>query len=158
MSNDQPSKVLVKRPSKIRTDGRGRSVWADSVESAELELVSTQSLKQILSSNDDANRKSIEDLAATVGDGVLARDPATGMFKIIDDEELQQILDNDKGLPQLSRPSDVTLEPLHDYVDDDHFSLVSTQALRRVLNPETKEPEPDEELEPDTGFDPYDSG
>ena len=134
MADDPPSRVLVRRPSKIKTDGHGRSVWADPVESAELELVSTQSLKQILSVQWMLRiEKSIEELAATVGGGVLVRDPATGMFKIIDDEELQQILDNEKGLPQLSRPSDVTAEPLHDYVDDDHLSLVSTQALRRVF-------------------------
>lgn len=93
-----------------------------------------------------------------VGDGVLVRDPATGIFKIIDDEELQQILDNEKGLPQLSRPSDVTLEPLHDYVDEDHLSLVSTQALRRVLKDDSDEVKTNEETGPDTGFNPYDSG
>lgn len=158
MSDDPPSRVLVRRPSKIKTDGRGRSVWADPVESAELELVSTQSLKQILSSGDGEHRQSIKDLAATVSDGVLARDPATGIFKIIDDEELQEILKNEQGLPQLSRPSDVTLEPLHDYVDDDHLSLVSTQALRRVLKPAETEVAADKDLEPDTGFNPYDSG
>ncbi len=160
MSEDPPSKVLVRRPSKIKTDGRGRSVWANPVESAELELVSTQTLKQILSSSDDKNRKSIEDLATTVGDGVLARDPATGMFKIIDDEELQHILDNEENLPHLSRPSDVTLEPLHDYADDDHLSLVSTQALRRVLTgseDDGTETADEEKDVLDTGFDPYDS-
>ena len=161
MSDDAPAKVLVKRPSKIRSDGHGRSVWADPVESAELELVSTQTLKQILSSNDDKNRKSIADLATTAGDGVLVRDPATGMFKIIDDEELQQILDDDDSLPKLSRPSDATLEPLHDYSDDDHLSLVSTQALRRILpGDESDKDEVDDKEEDaiDTGFNPYDSG
>ena len=161
MSDDAPAKVLIKRPSKIRSDGRGQSVWADPVESAELELVSTQTLKQILASSDDKNRQSIADLATTAGDGVLVRDPATGMFKIIDDEELQQILANDDSLPKLSRPSDVTLEPLHDYSDDDHLSLVSTQALRRIL-PGADSDEDDagdkEEGAIDTGFNPYDSG
>jgi len=57
MSGDTPNKVLVRRPSKIKTDSRGRSVWADPVESAKLELVSTQTLKQILSSSDQQNRK-----------------------------------------------------------------------------------------------------
>ena len=85
------------------------------------------------------------------------------MFKIIGDEELQQILNNDAGLPNLSRPSDVTLEPLHDSVDDDHLSLVSTQALRRVLKPDDadqadSEKTSDDEEIVDTGFNPYDSG
>jgi len=156
MSEKPPPKVLVKRPSKVRTDDRGRSVWADPAESAELELVSTQTLKQILASDDPRNRKSIENLATTINDGVLARDPATGLFKIIDEEELQQILRNETGLPKLNRPTDVTLAPLHDYADADHLSLVSTQALRRVLKP-NEETEEDPPLEADRGFNPYDS-
>lgn len=87
MTDDAPAKALVKRPAKIGSVGRGRPVWVDPIESAELELVSTQTLRQILASSNDAHRKSIEDLAATVGDGVLARDPATGMFKIIDNKD-----------------------------------------------------------------------
>jgi hypothetical protein len=155
MSDDTPLKVLVKRPSKVKTDEHGRSVWANPVESAELELVSTQTLKQILSSDNLKSRKSIEYLATTISDGVLARDPATGMFKIIDDEELQQIIASEKGLPKLTRPSDVTLEPLHDYADADHLSLVSTQALRRVFRPD-KISAVDESVEKDRGFNPYD--
>jgi hypothetical protein len=154
VSDDPPLKVLVRRPSKIRTGIHGRSVWADPVDSAELELVSTQTLKQILASDKRDSLKSIENLAATVNDGVLARDPATGMFKIIDDVELQQIIANEKGLPKLSRPTDVTLEPLHDYTDADHLSLVSTQALRRVLKPDATEKE-QKPGKPETGFNPY---
>ena len=155
MADEPPLKVLVKRPSRIKTDDRGRSVWADPVESAELELVSTQTLKQILSSENPGSRKSIENLATTLGDGVLARDPATGIFKIIGDEELQQIIDNHKGLPKLSRPGDVTLEPLHDYADSDHLSLVSTQALRRALKPDDQSTG-DTLQDDDGGFNPYD--
>jgi hypothetical protein len=58
----------------------------------------------------------------------------------------------------VQRPSDVTLEPLHDYVDDDHVSLVSTPALRRVLKYDADEVTTNEETAPDTGFNPYDSG
>jgi hypothetical protein len=162
MSDDASAKVLIKRPSKIRSDARGLPVWVEPIESAELELVSTQTLQQILASGDSENRKSIENLAATVGDGVLARDPATGMFKIIADEELQQILNNDAELPSLSRSSDVTLEPLRDYVDADHLSLVSAQALRRVLKPDDADQADDEKSSDDeeivaTGFNPDDS-
>ena len=39
MADDAPAKILVKRPAKIKSDGRGRSVWVDPIESAELELV-----------------------------------------------------------------------------------------------------------------------
>lgn len=133
MSGDTPNKVLVRRRTKIKTDSRGQSDCADPVGSAELELVSTQTLKQILSSSDEKNRKAIEDAANTATDGVLARNPATGYFEIIDDADLQAILDTSSDLPKLTRPADVTAKPLHDYVDDECMSLVTTMALRKVL-------------------------
>ena len=156
MSDDTPNKVLVRRPTKIKTDSRGQSVWADPIESAELELVSTQTLKQILSSSDGRNREAIKDAASTATDGVLARDPATGFFEIINDTDLQVILDANSDLPKLSRPTDVTLEPLHDYADDENLSLVTTMALRKVLMDDnddaTNEPQVDT-----SGMDPYNS-
>ena len=153
MSEDKPTRVLIRRPSRVTTDSRGRSVWADPVESAELELVSTQMLKQILSSKDGKDRDAVRDAARTNADGVLALDPATGLFEIIGDDELQAILDQEQDLPKLSRPADVTVEPLHDYADSDRLSLVSTQALRRVLHDDDEE----EPIEIDErGFNPYD--
>ena len=156
MSDNASRKVLVKRPSRIRTDGNGRSVWADPVESAELELVSTQMLKQILTSRDDTDRKAVESAAGTSADGILARHPASGRFEIIDDDELQAILDSNQGLPKVSRPADATLEPLHDYVEEDHLSLVSTQALRKVLTEDTDDNSV--VVEAGAGFNPYDHG
>ena len=156
MTGDTPNKVLVRRPSKIKTDSRGRSVWADPVESAKLELVSTQTLKQILSSSDQQNRKAIEEAANTATDGVLARDPATGYFEIIDDADLQVILDTNSDLPKLTRPVDVTLEPLHDYADDESMSLVTTMALRKVLAKGDNDSLVDTEVD-SSGMDPYNS-
>lgn len=158
MSDDAPKNVLVKRPGKVTMGGSGRPVRIDPVESAELELVSTQMLKQILSSRDDSDRKAVEEAADTAADGVLARDPSNGQFEIIEDEDLQAILDDNQDLPNLTRPADATLEPLRDYADNDRLSLVSTQALRRVLNDESKEEEKSvmAESEP-VGFNPYDS-
>lgn len=145
MSDDGSAKVMVRRPSTADSTG----------ESSEVELVSTQILKQILSSNDAENRKAVEAAAQAAGDGVLARDPATGIFKIIDDEELQAIVDSGQDLPKLSRPSDVTAAPLHDYADNEHLSMVSTEALRRVLDDENEQEEADP-AEADTGeFNPY---
>jgi hypothetical protein len=147
MSDDTSNKVLVRRPTKIKTDSHGRSVRAEPVESAELELVSTQILKQILSSRDIKYREAIKDAADTATDGVLARDPVTGFFEIINDTDLQVILEANSDLPKLSRPTDVTLEPLHDYADDENLSLVTTMALRNVLAKDnddvTTEPEVD---------------
>lgn len=156
MSDDAPKKVLVKRPRKVTTDGNGRSVWVDPIESAELELVSTQMLKQMLSSRDESDRQAIEEAADCAADGVLARDPSNGQFEIIKEEDLQAILDDNQGLPKLTRPADATLEPLRDYADDNQLSLVSTQALRKVLGDDSKEEEKPAMAEP-VGFNPYDS-
>ena len=143
---------MVQR-SKIAADGDGRAV-----ESTEVELVSTQMLKQILSSNDPENRKAIEEAAKSAGDSVLARNPATGYFEIIDDDELREILDSGQDLPKLSRPSDVTAEPLHDYADNEHLSMVGTEALRRVLDDDENE-EDSEAAEVEAGeFNPYIAG
>ena len=149
-------KVLVRRPSKIAADGHGRPDWIDPVESAQLELVSTQMLKAMLSSRDDADRKAIEEAADTSANGVLARDPVNGQFEIIEDNELQAILNDNQGLPEMSRPADATLEPIRDYVDDDHLSLVSTQALRKVLRNDAEQ-ETDTAAKTPTGFNPYDA-
>ena len=155
MSKDQSAKVLIRRPATLLAD---EQVVQDVTEaSAELELISTQMLKQILSSSDDGNRSAIEEAARTEVEGVLARDTETGYFEIVDDEELQAILDANDSLPTLTRPSDPTLEPLHDYVESDSLSLVSTQALRHVFGDELKaeEVEPDQEVNV-SGFNPYD--
>jgi len=153
MSDRKSAKVMVQRRSKIATDGEGRAV-----ESTAVELVSTQMLKQILSSNDPENRKAIEEAAKSARDGVLARNPATGYFEIIDDDELREILDSSQDLPKLSRPSDVTAQPLHDYADNEHLSMVGTEALRRVLDDDEKK-EDSEPAEVEAGeFNPYIAG
>lgn len=158
MSDHESKKVLVKRPARITTDGHGRSVWADPVESAELELVSTQMLKVMLSTRDDTDRKAIEAAARSSADGVLARHPESGRFEIIEDDELQAILDVNQGLPRISRPADATLEPLKDYADDDQLSLVSTQALRKVLDDDSADSANDAgTADEPAGFNPYDN-
>jgi len=155
MSDEKSTRVLVRRPSKSKTDGQGRSTSADSAEHAVLELVSTQILKQILSSNDAKNRKAVAEAAKTTIEGVLARDPVTGYFEIIEDDELQAIVDSGQDLPKLSRPEDVTVQPLHDYADNERLSLVTLQALRRVLADDDEEQE-SEAAEVDAGgFNPY---
>lgn len=158
MTDDAPKKVLVNRPAKVAIDGHGRSVWVDPVDSAELELVSTQMLKQILSSHDESDRKAVEKAADTATDGVLARDPVSGGFEIIDDDDLQSLLDENQGLPKITRPADATLQPLRDYVDEDQLSLVSTQALRKILNDDSDDSQAAETAEDKSvGFNPYDS-
>ena len=157
MNDENSAKILVRRPS-IRAADRGAgSVRADPAESAELELVSTQMLKQILSSSDKEDRKAVKDVARGAVEGVLARDPSTGYFEIIDEDDLQAILEENKKLPKLSRPSDVTLEPLHDYADSEHLSLVSTQALRKVLDSEDEKDQAAATEVDHHSFNPYDN-
>ena len=51
------------------------------------------------------------------------------------------------------------LKPLHDYVEDDKLSLVSTQALRKVLK-HADDDKDDSDITVDSGggFNPYDHG
>ena len=76
MAENKSAGVLVRRPAAAGADGdSGR---ADPAAGDEVELVSTQMLKQILSSKDLENRKGVADAAKTDSEGVLARNPETG--------------------------------------------------------------------------------
>lgn len=150
MGEKKPMNVLVRRPPE--TPAGGDTCENPFRPGEELELVSTQMLKQILSSRDIENRKGVEEAAKAGTDGVLARDPVTGFYVIIGDEELKAIVDSGQPLPKLSKPSDVTATPLHDYADSQNLSLVSIQALRRVFSDEAAESDPEDR---DGDFDPY---
>jgi hypothetical protein len=139
----------MKRLTLTRLNSRGSSSDNDT----ELELDSTQMLKQILSSRDTADAKAVEDAANTASEGVLARHSRSGIYEIIDEQEFEMLLDDCEDLPELRRPTDVTLRPLCDYAENNYFSLVSSRALRRALGG-------DEETAADGepgvgGFDPY---
>lgn len=159
MADHEPT-IKIRRPARIQSDGRGRSVWTDPVETSdELELVSTQALHLILKSNDRNARQAIEKAARSGNDGVLARNPASGTFEIIEDEDLQAILDSTRDLPPVTRPADVTLVPLKEDAGPE-LSLVSTQALRKMLGQKEPQPEakPKKLRDISGGFDPYNSG
>jgi hypothetical protein len=159
MSDYEPT-IKIRRPPRVSTDGRGRSVWNEPVDTAEeLELVSTQALRIILDSKDEKARKSLSRAASKGGNGVLARDLASGSFEVIDDDELQKILDSTADLPPISRPADVTLVPATEGSGEE-LSLVSTQALRKILGTEPPKSEVGKKTKRDTGggFDPYNSG
>lgn len=159
MAEDYTPTVRIRRPAKVTTDDRGRTVWAETVETAELELVSSGMLQQILASSDEDTRSAIERIVSGEEEGVLARDPATGLFEIISDADLQAILKDNDTLPKIARSADVTLEPASSKAASaaDELSLVSTQVLRKIVckdKPETVQPKKDEA----GGFDPYNSG
>ena len=142
---------------KVESDAQGRSVWTETVRTGKFELVTTQELRAILDSSDDDSRRSIEAAAATEDEGVLARDAETGVFQIVDETSLQSILGGDDATTPLA---DAALEP----VDDDDgggLSLVSTQALRRIIRQAPAADGDDDGFDPEIidtgGFDPYNS-
>ena len=164
MAEDYIPTVRIRRPAKVTTDDRGRTVWADTVETAELELVSTAELQKILASADEDTRSAIQSIIREAEEGVLARDPATGLFESISDADLQAVLETANNLPKTRRAADVPVEPLNRQEgDDEELSLVSTQVLRKILSkdPPKAASHAKDKLPRDKGgggFDPYNSG
>ena len=158
MSDKLTKTVRILRRSKVTTDERGHTVWTDPVEEAELELVSTTMLKRVLDSGDLEKRKQLEETASG-DDGVLAHDPEKDRFEIIDDADLKEILASEpKGMDAI-KAADIVYEPPNndDDGDEEALSLVSTQALRLMLNPGDSATD-DDDVTADSGFDPYNSG
>lgn len=150
---------------RVQTDERGRSVWVGTIETAELEIVSTQMLKSLLDSADAGNRKQVEQLASRDDEGFLARNAATGHFQIIDDTDLQMILSQQKDSAPAPRPDNRDEPAPLPETDENDLSLVSTQALRKILGNSTGEtrktdatPEPKLSRDDGGGFDPYNTG
>jgi len=145
------------RPSRVRVDERGRSVWAEDIQSGEVDLVTTAELRSILDSTDEDAVRSIEAVASGDQEGMLARNAATGMFRVIGENELQALLANDRG-----RGRDASFETVESVSqEDESLSLVSTQTLRRMIRPASDaagETGEIPELDPGGGFDPYNSG
>ena len=150
MNDDLKRTMRIVRPSKVRTDDRGRTVWDGTVNTANLELVSTQMLKQLIESDDSDTRDQLRE-AAQGADGVLAHDVDKGRFEIISDEELQRILDGTDA-KFMENPTAAAIEEPATKIDADEpeLDLVSTQLLRTILSPD------DIEQAAASGFDPYD--
>ncbi len=154
MSDKLDKTMKILRSSKVMTDDRGRTVWVDTVETARLELVSTQMLKQIIYAGDTNDTATLNDLAAG-GDGVVARDIDDGRFKIISDEELQHILDGTEKDYEAKRAAAVADElPDDEAAVGEGLELVSTQMLRVILGNELDDAD---ETPPEQGFNPYDN-
>ena len=154
MADPLKQTVRIQRKPKVKTDDLGHSVWDESVQTTELELVSTMMLKQILESDDEKARRRIEK-AAHGKEGVLARDAGSNRFEIIDDDDLQAAIDSAANTPDNAQPTEVARPPLSERVDqdDEELSLVSTQRLRQMLDIEDPTQAGD-----DVGSDPYNSG
>ncbi|TFG82430.1 MAG: hypothetical protein E4H19_13120 [Chromatiales bacterium] len=162
MTQDFVKTVIIRRPAKVATDDRGRTVWVGKVESVELELVSTTALEKILKSDDGKTHGEIRRLARGRKDGVLAKDTATGVFQIVSKDDLRAALEGADVWPPPARVADASAAPIVDKVKQatDELSLVSTQILRKVMKPGGKV----EYEKPKTGkkdkfggFNPYDN-
>ncbi len=153
MSDDlKKTARIVTRP-KVTTDDRGRTVWDDTIKTANLELVSTQMLQQLIDSDDHATTATLKEVSQGK-DGVLAHDPEQNRFEIISDEELQHILDGTDAEYNARKAAAID-EPLVETVaKEQELELVSTQMLRQILSPEEFS-ELDEDGASASGFDPY---
>lgn len=165
MADEYTATIRIRRPAKIKTDERGRSVWAGEIETAELELVSTEQLEQLLAGSSEESRTAIEAALAGDAEGVLARDPTTGLFQIVAEEEVAAAL----GERPAAGPPRAGPEAAGSGAEE--LSLVSTQVLRRRLDtgrlrPERPSPtarpspagKPKPKRDDGGGFDPYNSG
>ncbi len=163
MTSKDPTKTTrLRKIDKVAPDHRGRSVWLGKVEPVELELVSTTALEKILKTEGGKTRNEIQKLAAGRKDGLLARDTATGHFRILSDSDLSKASAAPPG-DAPKRGGAVTGAPLTDTTRAraSELSLVSTQILRKVVKPAEK-PGPDEakpasKKDKFGGFNPYDN-
>ena len=154
--NDKSNKTTrILRSPKVKTDDRGRTVWVDPVETAELELMSTRLLKQIILEGDVDTNDSLHKVAEGK-DGLLARDTDTAEFKVINDKELQRIVEGTDMKSEAKSAAGLLEEPVAEAVtDEQELQLVSTQMLRVILSEEDEERSA-AEGSADSGFDPYD--
>jgi hypothetical protein len=162
MSKDPTKTVRIRTIEKVAPDHRGRSVWLGKVDPVELELVSTGALEKILKTEGGETRVEIQKLAAGRKNGVLARDTATGHFRILSEADLRKAA----TVPPADGPKRsgvVTAAPLTDTARKraEELSLVSTQILRKVVKPggktELEKPKPAGRKDKFGGFNPYDN-
>jgi len=155
-SKESATTVVIRRPTKVKTDKRGRTVWTGAVEETELDLMSSQDLKLALQASDGADRESIRAIAESGKNGVVARERGTGLFHVISEDELQELMDADAALSASIRDQEMAPESADGDSEED-LALASTRALRQMLDSidvEDAVDVPDD----NPGFDPYDKG
>lgn len=162
-SKDATKTVKIRKIDKVAPDHRGRSVWLGKIEPVELELVSTTALEKILKTEGGATRSEIRKLAAGRKNGLLARDTATGHFRILSDADLRNAATTPPPGDGPKRSGVVTAAPLTESArrKADELSLVSTQILRKVVKPDDEagngKPKPAARKDKFGGFNPYDN-
>lgn len=139
MSKDPTKTVQIRKVEKVAPGLQGRSVWLGKIEPVELELVSTTALEKIMKTEGGKTLSEIQKLAAGRKNGVLARDTATGHFRILSDADLKKAATSPPGEAP-KRAAEVTGAPLTETTRKkaDELSLVSTQVLRKVVKPDGK--------------------
>lgn len=157
MGNELDKTIRLRRKARITTDELGRSVWVDTVETAQLELVSTQMLEALI--NEDGDRRPRLEEAMRQGDGVLAHDPDRDAFEIVSDDDLRLALEasGNKNAALPREPTTYEVEEASTTVDE--LSLVSTQMLRAMLDPDgtSSDEHADDKVDAGGGFNPYDN-
>jgi hypothetical protein len=162
-SKDPKKTVRIRKIEKVAPDHRGRSIWLGKIEPVELELVSTTALEKILKTEGGETRSEIQKLAAGRKNGLLARDAATGHFRILSDADLRKASTAPPPAHAPKRSGVVTAPPLTETTrrKADELSLVSTQILRKVVKPgddaETEKSKQAGRKDKSGGFNPYDS-
>ncbi len=152
MGDELKRTVRIRKP-RVETDERGRTIWTGPVETAEFELLSTAVLTKMIDSGDEARKQRLRQVAQQK-DGIVARETVSREFQIIDDDDLKAALDSAGGAEAESKPGDVVLEQVSLGTEGEpEFSLVSTQALRRMLDAD--ESSDDDRPDAEQGFDPY---
>jgi len=159
MDDELDKTIRIQRNRNVGTDSRGHSVWTKPIAPVELELVSTMMLEQILEDSDEQDTQRIRQLAET-GEGYLARDTTSKEFELIRDDELEAALQEASRDASDLTPSTWALERVDDNeAEEQELSLVSTQVLRRMLNPDAPEETEDAPGRDDSGgYNPYDRG
>lgn len=164
MTSKDPTKTArIRKIDKVAPDHRGRSVWLGKIEPVELELVSTTALEKILKTEGGDTRSEIRKLAAGRKNGLLARDTATGHFRILSDADLRKAATTPPPGDGPKRSGVVTAAPLTETARKkaDELSLVSTQILRKVVTPGYEaangKPKPAAGKDKFGGFNPYDN-
>jgi hypothetical protein len=162
MTKDPTKTVQIRKVEKVAPGLQGRSVWLGKIEPVELELVSTTALEKIMKTEGGKTRSEIQKLAAGRKNGVLARDTATGHFRILSDADLRKAATSPPGAGP-KRAAEVTGTPLTETTRKkaDELSLVSTQILRKVVRPDGKyevvAAKPVGKKDKFGGFNPYDN-
>ncbi len=162
MSKNHTKTVPIRKVEKIAPGLQGRSVWLGKIEPVELELVSTTALEKIMKTEGGKTRSEIQKLAAGRKNGILARDAATGHFRILSDADLKKAATAPPGEGP-KRSAEVTAKPLTDTArrKAEELTLVSTQILRKVVGPDAKAEavaaKPAGRKDKFGGFNPYDN-